>query len=72
MFADAVREHADRSGVTAHVDVTAWELQWDYGVSVDWQSGNAMYEVVDWVDGARVLDTGDDLGTAPSPVDSFR
>jgi hypothetical protein len=56
-----VRERVDRSGVSAHVDVTAWELQGAYGVSVDWQSGDAMYEVADWVDGARVLDTGDDL-----------
>jgi hypothetical protein len=61
VFADLVRERADGSGVTAHVDVTAWELQGAYGVSVDWQSGDAMYEVADWVDGARVLDSGDDL-----------
>ena len=61
VFAELVRELVDRSGVSAHVDVTAWELQGAYGVSVDWQSGDAMYEVADWVDGARVLDTGDVL-----------
>ena len=61
VFADAVRDCADRSGVTAHVDVTAWELQGASGIFADWQSGNAVYEVADRVDGARVLDTGDDL-----------
>ncbi len=61
VFTDAVRERADRSGVTAHVYVTAWELKGAYGVSVDWRSGDAMYEVADWVARARVLDTGDDL-----------
>ncbi|HEX2298158.1 MAG TPA: hypothetical protein VHH34_06525, partial [Pseudonocardiaceae bacterium] len=43
VFAELVRERVDRSGVSAHVDVTAWELQGAYGVSVDWQSGDAMY-----------------------------
>ena len=56
-----VRGRAERLGVTAYVDVTAWELQGAYGVTVDWPSGDAMYEVADWVPGARVLDTGDDL-----------
>ena len=44
-----------------HVDVAAWELEGAYGVTVDWRTGDAMYEVADWVAGARVLDTGDDL-----------
>ena len=61
MFAELVRDRAARTGVTTHVDVTAWELTGAYGVTVDWQSGDAMYEVADWVNGARVLDTGDDL-----------
>jgi hypothetical protein len=61
VFADLVRDRAERSGVTPHVVVTAWELQGAYGVTVDWTSGDAMYEVADWVAGARVLDTGDDL-----------
>jgi hypothetical protein len=36
-----------------------------YGVWVDWgpdpETECATYEVADWVDGARVLDTGDDV-----------
>lgn len=61
VFADMLRDRAGRSGVTPHVVVTAWELQGAYGVTVDWPSGDTMYEVADWVAGARVLDTGDDL-----------
>ncbi len=51
----------DEHDVIVIGDVTAWELQGAYGVVVDRQSGNAMDEVADRVDGARVLDTGDDL-----------
>jgi hypothetical protein len=61
VFADLLRQRADRLGIAALVDVTAWEFDGAYGVTVDWPSGDAMYEVADWVDGARVLDTGDDV-----------
>jgi hypothetical protein len=48
----------DEHDVIVIGDVTAWELQGAHGVVVDRQSGNAMDEVADRVDGARVLDTG--------------
>ena len=61
VFADLLRQQADHLGVAVLVTVTAWELDGAYGVTVDWPSGDAMYEVANWVDGARVLDTGDDV-----------
>ncbi len=74
----------DEHDVIVIGDVTAWELQGAHGVVVDRQSGNAMDEVADRVDGARVLDTGDDLSleraldhleasvSGPSPEEAVR
>lgn len=58
-FAALVRARADRLGIPATVKVLPWKLAGSYGVTVDWEGDDLMYEVADWVDGARVLDPGD-------------
>jgi hypothetical protein len=54
-----VRARTEKLGVAARVEVTPWKLAGSYGVTVGWETGDLMYEVADWVDGARVLDPGD-------------
>ena len=65
-FAALLRVRAEQLGVAAEVEVTPWpELPGAFGVWVAWgsdpESEGAMYEVADWIDGARVLDTSDDV-----------
>jgi hypothetical protein len=65
-FAALLRVRAEELGVAVEVEVTPWpELPGAFGVWVAWgpdpESEGAMYEVADWVDGARVLDTSDDV-----------
>jgi hypothetical protein len=54
-------ERAERSGVTADVDVRAPELRGTYGVMVDRQSGDAMYDVDDRSTVLACSTPGDDL-----------
>ena len=59
-FAALLRDRTDPLGVAAEVQVEPWEdLPGSFGVTVRWSADDAMFEVVDWVGGARVLDVGD-------------
>lgn len=59
VFARLVRARADQLGLPVRVEVLPWKLTGSYGITVDWDAGDVMYEVADWLDGARVLDPGD-------------
>jgi hypothetical protein len=68
-FAALLRARAEQLDVAVQVEVQPWaELPGAFGVFVDWgpdpETDSATYEVADWVDGARVLDTGDDVTLA--------
>lgn len=57
-----LRGRAEQVGVPVEVEVEAWSHPGGYGVDADWGEGlDAEFscEVADWVDGVRLLDSGD-------------
>ncbi|MFC0628292.1 hypothetical protein [Kribbella deserti] len=64
-MAALIRERASAAGVVVRVEVHSRELAGASGVGVDWDGGDLLFEVVDWVDGVRILDpNGEDVSIA--------
>lgn len=57
-FAELLAQRADALGLRVSIEVTPWQLDGAYGVSVDWPKSQAgvLFEVADWLDGVRILD----------------